>query len=292
MSALPVRLGAALLLVVAVLASSLAPSARASAAPAPQPSTSTAAVHLVAVGDVARLGGGQAATARLVAAHRPQALLLLGDLAYDNGSRADFASYYAPSYGRFRSITWAVPGNHEYGTPGAAGYRAYFHVLGATWWVRRSGAWTVIGLDSEQAASRAQRAFLAAALRSDRGRPTLVVWHRPRVSSGAHGAAADTQPLYALAAADPDVRIILWGHDHDYQRMSLPVAGRTPLTAFVVGTGGAELRPVPRPAPAAWSRKVVTGRYGVLDLVLRPRSFSFTYTTVDGVVRDSGSSRF
>ena len=288
----PVRL----LLPLAALATSLALPATASAAPVPLSSTPTAtptgSVHVVAVGDVARAGGGQTATARLVAAHRPQAVLLLGDLAYDTGSAADFTSWFAPSYGRFRSITWPVPGNHEYGTRGAAGYRAYFRVVGPTWWVRRTGAWTVIGLDSEQVTSSAQRSFLLTALRSNRGRPTVVAWHRPRVSSGAHGGAADTQPLYALVAADPDVRIILWGHDHDYQRMSLPFGARAPLTAFVVGTGGAELRPVTRPAPAAWSRKVVAGRYGVLDLVLRPRSFSFTFTSVDGVVRDSGSSAF
>ena len=261
-------------------------------APAVGGSTAAPPVHLVAVGDIARAGGGQAATARLVAAHRPQALVLLGDLAYDTGSATDFATYFAPYYGRFRSISWPVPGNHEYGTTGAAGYRAWFDVAGPTWWVRRAGAWTVIGLDSEQVTSGAQQRFLSAALAADRGRPTIVVWHRPRVSSGAHGGASDTQPFYALVAADPDVRIVLWGHDHDYQRMSLARGAAARLTAFVVGTGGAELRPVPRPTPSSWSRRVVAGRYGVLDLVLRSRSFSWAFTTVDGVVRDSGSTSF
>jgi hypothetical protein len=70
--------------------------------------------------------------------------------------------------------------------------------------------------------------------------------------------------------------------------MALPYGSRTPLAAFVVGTGGADLRPVTRPRPS-WSKKVIAGRYGVLGLTLRPRGFSFTFTTTDGVVRDKGS---
>ena len=37
---------------------------------------------------------------------------------------------YGPSWGRLKSITRPVAGNHEYGTPGAAGYFDYFNGVG------------------------------------------------------------------------------------------------------------------------------------------------------------------
>lgn len=253
-------------------------------APAGPAEAAPAGVHVVAVGDIARAGGGQARTAAMVAARAPRHLLLLGDLAYPDGSAADFAAWFDPSYGRFLPRTWAVPGNHEYRTAGAAGYRAYLGVSGPTWWVRRTGAWSVIGLDSERLASTAQRRFLAASLRSENGRPTVVVWHRPRFSSGRHGNQRDTEVLYAPVARDRDVRLVLWGHDHHYERFRL-AGGR--ITGFVVGTGGAPPYPVARPYRPA-TRSVVTGRYGVLDLWLRPRGYTFRFATADGRVRDSG----
>jgi alkaline phosphatase len=253
--------------------------------PAGPAEAAPAGVHVVAVGDIAREGGGQARTAAMIAARDPRHLLLLGDLAYPDGSAADFARWFDPAYGRFLTRTWAVPGNHEHRTAGAAGYRAYFGITGPTWWVHRTGAWSVIGLDSEQLASTAQRRFLAASLRSEDGRPTVVVWHRPRLSSGRHGNQPDTQAFYGVVARDRDVRLVLWGHDHHYERFSL-AGGR--LTGFVVGTGGAAPYPVARPYRQA-TRSVVAGRYGVLDLWLRPRGFTFRFTTGDGRVRDGGT---
>jgi 3',5'-cyclic AMP phosphodiesterase CpdA len=262
----------------------LSGSVRGTATPA-----AAAGFHLVAVGDIAREGGGQARTAALIAGLDPTALLLLGDLAYDDGSPSDFASWFTPAYGRFAAISWPVPGNHDYNTADAAGYRSQFGVTGPTWWARRAGAWLVIGLDSERVSSSAQRAFVVAALRANQGRPTVVAWHRPRYSSGMHRDQADVAPLWRLVARDRDVQLVLWGHDHDYERMYVPVRDRRAKAAFVVGTGGAELRGVRPYAGRRWSRQLISHAYGVLDLRLRPTSFSWRYLRANGVVRDIGS---
>jgi hypothetical protein len=247
----------------------------------------TAGSRIVAVGDIARSGGAQSRTAAVAAKRLPQRVVALGDLAYSTGSKSNFANYYNPSYGRFKAITWAVPGNHEYMTSNALGFRSYFGVTGNLWWAHRIGVWTVIGLDSEKAGSATQLAWLKAALKKENGRPTIVVWHRPRFSTGMHRDATDTQKLWATAATDRDVRIVLWGHDHDYERMSVPVGSRA-VQAFVVGTGGAELRPF-----AVRSRSITTkriaGTYGVLDLRLRSTGWSWFFVRTDGTVADSGS---
>lgn len=245
--------------------------------------------HLMAVGDIAREGGAQASTAALVAARDPQALVLLGDLAYPDGSATDYATWFAPAYGRFDAITWAVPGNHEYHTPGAAGYRSYFGVTGPTWWARRAGSWLVIGLDTEKLRSTRQRAFVTSTLRSNNGRPTLVVWHRPRYTSGKHRDQRDVGVLWKLVKRDKDVQLALWGHDHDYERMTVPVTGRRAKAAFVVGTGGDELRAVKRYPGRWWSRRIITGTYGVLDVVLRPSTFSWSFIGADGTSLDAGT---
>ena len=50
----------------------------------------------------------------------------------------EYEQCYGPSWGRHRDRTRPVPGNHEYQTPGAAGYKAYFGRLampsGTTWY--------------------------------------------------------------------------------------------------------------------------------------------------------------
>lgn len=281
-----VALGLALLAPAAALPADAATAPTAVVAPA----ATTAVAHLVAAGDIAELGGQQAATAALAKKLAPQVVLALGDLAYDKGTSAQFATYYAPTWGAFKYRTWPIPGNHEYYTAGAAGYRSYWGIASSTptWWAKRWAGWTFIALDSQYPASTRQLTWLKNVLAANNGRPTLVMWHRPRWSSGVHGHQPDVQPLYRVVAADRDVKILLWGHDHHYQREALAYGGRTPLAAFIVGTGGSALRPTTT-VPGSWSKRIVNGYHGVLDLQLYARSFRFRFVSTDGVVRDSGS---
>jgi len=285
----PRHLRIAAAVAVAGLVAAAGGAASASPAAVTPAAASTAGSRVIAVGDIASSGGAQARTAAIVAKRSPQQLVALGDLAYNAGSKSNFTNYYQPTYGKlFKPITWPLPGNHEYLTSGASGFKSYFGITGVTWWKHRIGAWTVIGLDSEKPTSSTQLAFLKAALKNDNGRPTIVAWHRPRFSTGQHGNASDMQTLWATAAVDRDVRIMLWGHDHDYERMSIPITSTHAVQAFVVGTGGAELRPF---AKARTSRTVarISGAYGVLDLRLRSTGWSWFFVKTDGTVADSGS---
>ena len=76
-----------------------------------------------------------------------------GDTVYPNGSSLDFAQCYEPSWGRHRERTHPVPGNHEYLTPGAAGYKEYFGQAatpnGTTWYAYDLGAWRIYSMDTE-----------------------------------------------------------------------------------------------------------------------------------------------
>lgn len=245
--------------------------------------------HVVAVGDIAAASALDDAVAERVARLDPELLLLLGDVAYPNGSTEDFARYFDPDWSRFSGIWMPVPGNHEYRTPRAGGYREYFDVpTGPLYSSRRVGAWQVIGLNSETPWSRAQLSWLRDTLEAHDGEPTLVMWHRARFSSGEHGDEPDTDRLWDLIKVDADVRLVLWGHDHDYERMSVPVAGHD-LPAMVVGTGGGTLRETPSLPTRPWRDFYVDQTTGVLDLRLRPTSFSWAFVTADGVTLDQGT---
>lgn len=63
-----------------------------------------------------------AETAALVTSIAPAAALLLGDLQYESATYSDFNTYYQPTWGAHKAISWPAPGNHEYQTSGASGY--------------------------------------------------------------------------------------------------------------------------------------------------------------------------
>ena len=92
------------------------------------------------------------ATAKAAAALHPSAVLALGDLQYNAGTTAEFLAVYDHTWGQLKAITHPVPGNHEYVTPGAAGYRSYFGATaapaGTTWYSFNLGSWHVVALDS------------------------------------------------------------------------------------------------------------------------------------------------
>ena len=263
---------------------------------------------IVAVGDIARSGGGQVQTAKLAKNLAPDKLILMGDLAYDKGSNFEFDNYLLPSWQPLLTKSYAVPGNHEYRTSNAAGYRKIVQDFqlpktgNDLWWVKRIDGWTVIGLDSEKmqgSTGTRQLNFLKTSLTSNNGRPTIVTWHRPRYSRGDHGNQTDTDKIWDTVKADRDVKLVLWGHDHNYERVNRTIyKGKTnqrKLTTIVVGTGGAKLRTCPS---AANYGKLICGpnNYGVLKLTLRDKSVSWEYRQVDGSqtgkVRDTGTVTF
>jgi len=89
----------------------------------PNVAPGAAVVTVAAVGDVADCAGGsQMAVATTIESIKPDAVFALGDLAYPNANIDELVDCYGPSLGRFRSITRAVPGNHEYHTPHAGAY--------------------------------------------------------------------------------------------------------------------------------------------------------------------------
>lgn len=262
-----------------------------------------AGVTVYAAGDIARCKhpdprwSGAAATARLVEgllrsdAHAgvQSAVLTLGDHTYPKGTAAEFARCYAPTWGRFRDLTWPTPGNHEYATAGAQPYFAYFGERAGSpdrpWYSLRLGSWLVISLDSnlKGAAHAAQLAWLREELVRQTGACTLAFWHHPLYSSGGHLGPGRMRDAFALLHA-AGAEIVLSGHDHDYERFAPQDAdGRLDrahgLRQFVVGTGGAY--PTPFLQLTANSEVREASYEGVLALRLLDGAYEWRFLPAD-----------
>lgn len=259
---------------------------------------------LFAVGDIADSSLDAAVTAKLLDG-QPGTVAVLGDNAYPDGSPANYANYYEPTWGRHKARTKPAVGNHEYHTAKAAGYFGYFGALAGEpdkgyYAYDLSATWRAIVLNSNWDAGigvgqgSPQYNWLYAELEANRGRHVVAYWHHPRFSSGPHGDNEQMNPIWALLYAH-GADLVLSGHDHHYERMHpLNAAGvrddARGIRSFVVGTGGRKRYPL-----NPFGRKITAVRdnhtYGVLKLTLRPNAYRWEFIPEPGKkFRDEGES--
>jgi hypothetical protein len=252
-------------------------------------------VTILGAGDIGMCGRPEVAqTARLVAGLEGD-VLLVGDLAYPQGTAANFRDCFNPFWGQFRPRWHPVPGNHEYESAGAVPYFAYFEDAAGTpgqgYYSFQAGDWLILMLNSNIAVTRGspQWEFARTALDRQRTPCTLAVWHHPLFTSGPNGNNPFMRDMWALLEASR-VEMILNGHDHLYERFARqtsdgtadPVNGIRQITA---GTGGAELYNFARVAPNSEERIM---KHGVVRLTLRPAQVDWEFLAIDGSIGDRG----
>jgi hypothetical protein len=259
--------------------------------------TSGSTVVLVGAGDIANGNSGAEATARLLD-NIPGTVFNAGDNAYPDGTAANYAQYYEPTWGRHKARTRPTPGNHEYHTAGAPDYYAYFGAsagpAGQGYYSYNIGEWHIISLNSNVAmnAGSAQEQWLRADLAANSKDGIVAYWHHPRFSSGTHGSSTAPQPLWQ-ALYEAGAEIVVVGHDHNYQRFApqTPSGQADPargIREFVVGTGGAGHYVFG--TPIANTEAYNTDTDGVLKLTLGPGTYSWQFIPVAGMTyTDSGS---
>jgi Calcineurin-like phosphoesterase len=302
------RGGLLLALLLAACTASASPSVSPSSSPpAPAESEGTTApaqdAVVLAAGDIGACDSdGDEQTAAMLDG-LDGTILALGDLAYESGTAEQFAACYDPSWGRFRSRTWPVPGNHEYETSGAGPYFEYFGAAagapGQGWYSFDLGAWHLIALNSNCdeiggcELDSPQADWLRADLAGNDAACTLAYWHHPRWSSGSeHGVDPRTDALWRmLAVAGAD--IVLTAHDHVYERF-VPMdadgaAAANGMVEFVVGTGGRSRYGFSKILATSATHDNAT--YGVLQLTLHPSGYDWEFVSATGTrFADSGSA--
>jgi hypothetical protein len=252
---------------------------------------------VLAAGDIADCSStADSATADLLDANAGT-VLTLGDNAYEDGTAQEFAQCYEPTWGRHKARTSPAPGNHDYHTPGAAGYFGYFGSAagppGRGYYSFDLGDWHVVSLNSESdtGAGGTQVAWLEADLASTSADCVLAYWHKPRWTSGRYTDQVVVQTLWNVLY-DAGADVVLAGHDHNYQRYPQTNKSGAPepargIRSFVVGTGGRHLYPL-----AADARREAGSdeTWGVLALTLHPSGYSWRFLAVAGSsYTDSGT---
>jgi hypothetical protein len=270
--------------------------------PSPTPGSSGDPV-LVAAGDISSCGNdGDTATAKLLDGIAGT-VVTLGDNAYDNGTAAEFANCFDPTWGRSKARMRPAAGNHEYGTAGAAGYYGYFGASAGDpakgYYSYDLGAWHIVVVNSNCAqvggcsAGSAQEQWLRADLAAHPAACTLAYWHHPRFSSGSeHGSAASMQPIWQ-ALYDANAEVVLNGHEHNYERFAPQTPGGQAdalrgIREFVVGTGGKNHYGFT--VPLANSQVRNSDTFGVLKLTLHANGYDWTFVPEAGKsFSDAGS---
>ena len=285
------------------------------------PGIAVAAPHdplLAAAGDIACAAGqtlssvecNQLATARLIARVRPNAVAALGDNQYEHGALSDYlgAGAFNTTWGMFKSRIHPVPGNDDYGTPGAAGYFGYFGAAAGSplrgYYSYNLGSWHLLALNSNctdagcgdlatGGVSTAEVDWLRSDLARVRGRCILAYWHHPLFASTIMlGNEGGVRPLWSvLYEAHADV--VLNAHAHNYERFAPQEPYGHPTSAgvrqFIVGTGGKSFFSFVRPFVAT-SRFRDNEHFGVLFLNLHRASYDWRFAVPGGGVVDKGHS--
>ena len=241
-----------------------------------------------------------------------KAVLAIGDLQYFCGAAAAFMYSYDRSWGRVKTITHPALGNHEYQlsggegcAPGAQGYFGYWGSAAGPnpggYYSFDVGSWHLVSLNSNCnqiggcGMGSPEERWLRADLASHPRLCTLAYWHHPPFTSRvAEGGQPQQTTALLQDLSHAGAELLLTGHQHNYERF----APQTPQGAlddvrgireFVVGTGGENLLPFGTPAPNSEVRNSET--FGLLELILRPASYSWQFIPeAGGTFTDGGST--
>jgi hypothetical protein len=226
-------------------------------------------------------------TAALVEEIEPDAVLVLGDVQYEDGRRAAYRRSYDETWGAFKAISRPSPGG-AHDTFGGGYYGRYWKgrvgPQGRLYYSFDVGAWHVVSLNTNCGRAggcdpgSAQEQWLRADLAANDTACTLAFMHEPLFSSG-EPLSPSLVPLWQ-ALYDSGAEIILAGDSHTYERFRplTPQGVRDPaqgIRSFVVGTGGRSLERFERRAPGSAVRQSKT--FGVLQLRLRPASYEWEF---------------
>ncbi len=270
----------------------------------------------IGAGDIAYCGGpGDDETAividSLLRLYPDASVFAAGDNVYPTGSAQDYANCYQPTWGRFKSRTWAVIGNHDYDLGNADATFDYFGARvgprGLGYYSFDLGDWHVLMLNSNEtfvsaAAGSPQEQWLRADLAANSKACIIAVFHHPLFSS----CSASEAERNDCAFVEPFVRpvwnalheygaeVVVNGHRHWYERFALldPAGTRDPvggMRQFIVGTGGRSVGTPSEVHPMSELQNDSRNAFGVLKLILKERSYSWEFVPIRGrTFRDSG----
>ena len=222
-------------------------------------------VRFAVIGDYGKAGDSLRDVSNLIKSWNPEFIITTGDNNYPQGSAStvdenigqyfhDFIYPYKGDYGAgaIRNLFFPSLGNHDWRSPGAAPYLAYFTLPGNERYY--DFVWEPVhflSLDSDDhepdgnASHSVQANWLKNTMSTSRQRWKIVYMHYPPYSSGKHGPNSSLQwPFKEWGAT-----VVIAGHDHTYERIT-----HDEMTYFVNGLGGKSVYPFKELAPGSQLR--------------------------------------
>jgi len=269
------------------------------------PPVGTGTVRMIAFGDSGTGSAAQGQIAGLIKADTFALALHTGDIAYGEGTYAQYESYFFPYYRDWLRSVAIFPsiGNHDDKTGSATPYRRFFVLPrdGGTatfpnnaerFYSFDHGPVHFIALDTEAAflsttRRQEQLAWLTEDLQRSQNQPWRVAFfHRPPYSSGSHGSDLAIRQAFGPLFEQYNVQIVLNGHEHSFER-SVPWrvstnTDRQAVTYVVTGGGGAGLYAVGRNQWTASSRSA----HHYVRALVSPTDFTIEAVGTSGAVFD------
>jgi uncharacterized protein (TIGR03382 family) len=272
------------------------------------PVPGTRRVHFTAMGDFGTGGNDQQEVAASMLARRPDLFIAMGDNAYESGTEAEIQNnLFLPMADLLSEVPFfAVAGNHEYVTNQSQPYLDNLYLPtspsgGERYYSFDWGHVHFVGLDSscaiglaskERCTLEAQLAWLEKDLAQSQADWTVVYFHHPPWSSGAHGSQLVMRREFSPLFEQYGVDLVLTGHDHNYERSypmkgeGLAPSGTRGIPYLVVGGGGAALRSISSRAPA-WSAVRNNKDFGFLDVTVNEGTLTAQLVTPKGKIADA-----
>jgi hypothetical protein len=258
---------------------------------------------LLAAGDIAACDTfGDEATAAVLDGP-PGTVVPVGDLTYEDGTTQEFTECYDPTWGRHKARTKPVVNGHEYRTPNAAPYYAYWGPVAGDptkgYYSYNVGSWHVIALNAQCSAvggcgaGSPQEQWLRADLAANPALCTIAFLHAPRFSSGSiHGSSTAMQPFWQ-ALYERGAELVISGDDHIYERFApqTPTGIADPaqgIREIIAGTGGRSHYAIGTIKANSEVRNVDS--FGILKLTLHPGGYDWRFVPEAGkTFTDSGT---
>jgi len=231
------------------------------------------------------------------------AILGLGDMQYENGSLANYNTYYDPKMGRGPGLfgrTLPAPGNHEYNAAGATGYFDYFGTRAGDrnrgYYAVNLDGWNVIATNSNCGQvngcgpTSRQGVFLNNALEQP-GECEIVYDHHPAFSDGPKLGGTRVGKALFKNTYNNKGELFLSGHDHSYQRFAPRRPNGTEsaigVTQLVSGAGGKSLHGF-NSQGSAYRQNT---HDGALRVTLGATAWTSQFINTNGTIMDSASGK-
>lgn len=196
-------------------------------------------VRFIVFGDSGSGSAAQQAIARRIGSESFDFILHLGDLAYEQGSAAQFQTEFFDVYKDYLQVApvWPAIGNHDRNTRNGDPYfEAFVLPPPERYYSFDWGDVHIVAIDTTGGWDE-QVEWLKHDLSANRRRFTIVIGHHPMYTGSIRGPHLALRKKFWPLFAFYRVNLVLMGHEHHYERFGM----RNGIIHIVSGGGGGRL---------------------------------------------------